>query len=308
MTVTRAQAAELLEPKLSKIWYEAFETWPFKYTAFVNVRNTQKATVTDWKMTDFGPLVLKAEGQPITYDDPIFGDEKRYQPVRLALGYKITQEMRDHELYGITERLEKGLMRSAVHDLETRCHLLLNNGFGTTDADGFSSTGFDALGLFSTAHTRLDGGTNFQNRPSTDADLSVTSLQQAVKDMDALVDDRGRPAFIQAKLLLIHPDEKFTARELLQSEYKPNTANNEVNALQDEGMSFMVSPYLTDTDAWFLIGDQHDLNLIWDVTPRTAMKADGDEGFDSEVIKRKVVQGYVIGHGEARGVYGSQGA
>jgi len=37
------------------------------------------------------------------------------------------------------------------------------------------------------------------------------------------------------------------------------------------------------------------------------MKADGDEGFDNEVIKRKVVQGYALGHGEARGVYGTSG-
>jgi len=307
MTITRAQASELLEPKLSKIWYEAYPQWPMKYTAFVNTRNTQKAVVTDWRMTDFGPLVLKAEGQAISYDDWIPGDEKTYTPIRKALGYKITQEMQDHELYGVVPRLENGLMRSAIHDIEVTSHLLFNNGFGTTNADGFNATGFDGLALFSTAHTRLDGGTNFSNRAATDADLSVTSLQQGIKDFDVLVDDRGRPSFIQAKILMIHPSEKFTARELLQSEFKPGTANNEVNALQDEGLSFMISPYLTDSDAWFLLGDQHDLNLIWDVTPRTAMKADGDEGFDNEVIKRKVVQGYALGHGEARGVYGTSG-
>ena len=95
MTITRAQAAELLEPKLSKIWYEAFPQWPFKYTAFTNTRNTQKATVTDWRMTDFGPLVLKAEGQNITYDDWIPGDEIAYVPIRKALGYKIPKQTRD---------------------------------------------------------------------------------------------------------------------------------------------------------------------------------------------------------------------
>lgn len=99
----------------------------------------------------------------------------------------------------------------------------------------------------------------------------------------------------------------FTARELLQSEYKPGTANNEVNALREEGLSFMVSHRVTDTNAWFLFGDQHDCNFIWDTKPRGGMLDSGDEAFDAEVIKRKVVQGYVVGHGEWRGTWGTSG-
>src|SRR5207248_4719858 len=65
-----------------------------------------------------------------------------------------------------------------------------------------------------------------------------------------------------------------------------------------------LSHYVTDVNAWFLVGDQHDLNFIWDQKPRGGM----EEDFDQEVIKRKVVQGYVIGHGEWRGTWGTSGA
>jgi hypothetical protein len=34
----------------------------------------------------------------------------------------------------------------------------------------------------------------------------------------------------------------------------------------------MVSHYKTDNDAWFAIGDQHDLNFIWETKPRTGME------------------------------------
>ena len=302
--ITRAQAISLLEPKISNIWNEAYPQRPVEYTAFVNIREAKKATITDYKMSDFGPLRLKGEGESLVYDDPLFGDEQTYTPVRFAEGYKITQETIDHELYGQVEKYERALIKSAIDLQEVTAALLLNNGFGTTNADGFKATGFDGLALFSTAHTRLDGGATLRNRPSTDADLGITSLQAAIIDFHTQnLDERGRPQLIRPKLLIVNPQDIFTARELLQSEFKPGTANNEVNAIREEGLSFMVSHYLTDADSWYLIGDQHDLNFIWDVRPRGGM----EEDFDSEVIKRKVVEGFICGHGEWRGCWGTSG-
>src|SRR3990167_3719363 len=292
MTITRSQAISLLEPKLSSIWHEAYPQRPVEYTSFVNVRSTRKKTVTDYKLSDFGPLRLKGEGENIIYDDPLFGPEKEYTPVRFALGYKVTQEMIDHELYGQVDKFERALITSAVNLQETKAALLLVNGFGT-------------LALFSTAHTRLDGGATLRNRPSADVDLGVTGLQNAIVDFHTQnLDDRGRPQLIRPKLIIINPADMFTARELLQSEFKPGTANNEVNALREEGLSFMVSHFIgADADQWFLLGDQHDLNFIWDTRPRGGM----EEDFDSEVIKRKVVEGFFVSHGEWRGTWGTSG-
>ncbi|HKR57142.1 MAG TPA: hypothetical protein VJS20_12650 [Gemmatimonadales bacterium] len=301
--ITRAQYLVFLEPKLSNIWHEAFPARPIEYTGFVNVRTTRKRTVTDAKTGDFGPLRLKPEGEAIIYDDPLATQQVEYTPVRFALGYKITQEMVDHELYGQVDKYERALIKSAIDLQEVKAALLLNNGFGTTDSDGYAAAGFDGLALFSTAHTRLDGGVTWRNRPSTDVDISVTGLQNALIDLEKTVDDRGRPQYLRPKLVLINPEDRFTAKELLESEYKPGTANNEVNALKDEGLSFMVSHYLTDNDSWFVFADQHDCNFIWDQKPRGGM----EEDFDNEIIKRKVVEGFAVGHGEARGVWGTSG-
>src|SRR3954464_3471998 len=175
MTISRAQIPALLEPKLSNIWFEAYPQRAAEYTAYVNIRTTGKATVTDFKMTDFGSLRLKGEGESIVYDDPISGPQQTYQPVRFALGYKITDEMRKNDLYGQVEKLERALIKSAVDLQEVTAAYVLNNAFGTTSADGFKATGFDGLQLCSTAHTRLDGGATQRNRPSTDADLSPTA-------------------------------------------------------------------------------------------------------------------------------------
>ena len=303
MTITRAQALVLLEPKLSNIWNEAFPRFPVEYTQFLNIRSTQKAKVTDYKMSDFGSMVVKGEGENITYTDPLFGTTKEYTPVRFGLGYKVTQEMIDHELYGQVDRLERALLKSALDGQEVLGAQIFNGAFGTTDQDGYSSTGFDSLQLCSTAHTKLDGSATIRNRPSSDADLSLSALQSALIDFHNLKDDRNRPQQVRPKLLVISPEDVFTARELLKSEYKPGVANNEINAIREDGLSFAISHYKTDTDAWFLLGDKHDLNFIWDVKPRQGM----EEDFDAEVIKRKVVQGFVVGFGEWRGTWGTSG-
>jgi hypothetical protein len=303
MTITRGQFIALLEPKISNIWNEAYPQRAVEYTSFVNLRTTGKANVTDHKMTDFGALRLKGEGEAIQYDDPIDGPNKVYTPVRFALGYKITDEMLKNDLYGQVTKLEKALMKSAVDLQEVTAAYLLNNAFGTTAADGFTATGFDSLQLCSTAHTRLDGGATQRNRPSTDVDLSPTAVQNMLIDFHNYKDDRGRPSLIRPKVLIISPEDQFTAKEILESEYKPGTANNDINALKGEGLSFTLSHYKTDTDAWFAIGDMHDLNFIWETRPRTGM----EEDFDTEVIKHKVVEGFAVGFGEWRGVWGSSG-
>ncbi len=301
--ITRSQYMLLLEPKLSNIWNEVFPVRPLEWKSFMNTRTANKAVVTDAKLSDFGPLALKGEGSDIVYMDPTTMVSKTYTPVRFAGGYKITQEMIDHELYGQVDEWEGRLMKSAIDGQEVTAALVLNGAFGTTNADGYSATGFDGLQLCSTAHTRLDGGANQANRPATDADLGLSSLQAAVVAYHNWKDDRGRPAMYRPMKLIVSPEDMFTARELLGSEFKPGTANNDINALKDEGLTFMISHYKTDSDAWFLIGDRTDLNFIWDVQPRQAMKED----FDAEIIKRKIVQGFANGHGEWRGVYGSSG-
>lgn len=304
MTMTRAQALVLLEPKISTLWNDSFTRRPSEWQRFVNVRTTQKATVTDQNMTMFGGFQLKPEAQNISYDDWIIGNSKQYSPVRFALGYRVTYEMRKNDLYGQVDRLEGGLLDSARDTQEQTAALIFNNGFGTTDADGFTAAGFDGLALFSTAHTRLDGGTTQRNRPSTDVDLSVTGVQNAIVDIDNWVNHRGRPILFRPELLIINPDDQFTAKEILGSELKPGTANNELNALKDAGLSYMISHYLTDSDAWFIKCDQHDVNWIWSEQPHGEM----DEDFDADIIKRKVTYGQVCGHGEWFGYYGSQGA
>lgn len=299
MTMTRAQFQILLEPKLRNIWNQSWPARALEYIRFTNITSSRKAAETDFKMTGLGAMLSKAEGADISYGDPIAGGTKVYTHTANGLGYRVTAEMQRHELYGQISKLETSLMRSAVDRQETDAANILNNGFSTATAGFVSSES-----LFSTSHARLDGGTAQANRPSTDISLGVTALQNAVIQFHLLLDDRGRPFSSVPRLLIIHPNDLMTARELLGSDYKPGTANNEINALREDNLQYMVSHYVTDTNAWYILGDNHDLNFIWDLRPQLDM----DEDFDSKDIKRTLMQAYSSGFGEWRGTFGTSGS
>ena len=57
-----------------------------------------------------------------------------------------------------------------------------------------------------------------------------------------------------AELLVHHPNNFWLVREILGSDKKPFTANNEPNIVGQQGLVPKTWPYLTDVDAWYLEG------------------------------------------------------
>jgi hypothetical protein len=297
MTITATQFAIFMEPGLRNIWHESWPPRELQHPDVFNIGQMTKRTETDAKQAGFGPMTQQDEGEQIIYQDPTTAQQKEYTYIVKASGYKITDWMVRDELYGQTERFERDLMSSVRDDQEVAAFGLLNNAFTTTN------TGFDGLQLCTTAHTRLDGGTNQANRPSTDVALCLSALHDAVIQFRKWRNDRGRPFIATPRMLCVPPDLMMVAAELLGSVQKPGTADNDVNVIRQYGLTYKVCDYLTSTTAWFLLGDNHDVNFLWRFQPESGSETE----FDTDIIKRKVRQGYALGFGEWRGTYGTSG-
>jgi len=282
--------------------YPRFETIYTKLYDTVTSSSKKRETFFDY--AGLGDFQVKGEGNTVTFTDPIAGAEMFLEHVRFSNGYKVTQEMLDHDQYGEIRKLEADLRVALADFLEVRGHLLLNNAFGTTDSTAFKSTDFRGEALISTSHTNLDGSTAQSNRPSTDADLDWTSLGNAIIQFSLWKDNRARVARSEPQTLIIHPNDQLTAMELMQSTQKPGTANNEINAIRGAISELIVSPYITDTDAWYVKAAKTDTIWLWDVQPRFGAMED----WELEVIKRKVVTGFSHGHLRWLGYYGSNGS
>jgi len=305
MTTFRSQFTPLLEPILEDISndksYRRKERVSMRF--YDRVKTSSKARETRFEWAGLGDFQEKPEGQAITESDPIAGAEQVLTHIRRALAYSVTQEMFDHDQFDEIRGLEQDLQLSGDDDLEVRGHLLLNSGFGTTNDGSFLSTGYDSLALFSTAHTRLDGGATQRNRPSTDASLSWTSLADGRQQFQLWRDNRGKRIISIPQLLIVTPQDELTAMELMKSQLKPGTSNNEINAIAGD-FDLLVTPFLTDSNSWFLKAADADGVWYWDVQPRTQSLRDDDR---REISGRKRVQGWSHGHGRWVGFYGTTG-
>lgn len=297
MTMIRNNFGDLLEPILNEVFFEKYMSYPKEYESCFNVLTSKKKTETDSQVTGFGMFSSKAEGAAIAYDDAYQGYDQTYTHTTYGKGYRITREMMEDEQYPVMKNMSKALARAAAVTIDTLAASVFNNAFTVAN-------GGDGVELCSLVHPLVGGGTE-QNELTTPADLTVTSLQEAISYMEDTRDDRNLLLNIKAKKLLVPKELKFVARELLQSPDKPYTGNNEINALREEGLQYLVNHYLVDDDAWFLLADKDEtgLKFFW----RRNIDHGKANDFDTEDAKFKATFRISYGFSDWRGVFGSPG-
>lgn len=299
MPITTSQMVDTLDANLNQIYQDGLSGWKEEYSAIFNTLNSTKQSEQDSYISGFGAMPEKAEGVAATYDTVLPGIKKTFLMVTYALGYEITEEAIEDNLQTpqTFNKLPQALNRSAMETVEITSAGIFNNGFTTN--------GFDGVPLFSTAHPNLGGGTQ-GNTPSTQADLSVSSLTSALTTIEKYTDERGLKRSLKARLLYTTPDLETTANELLDSEYKPYTGNNEVNALRKKNLEYFIGHYLTDTDAWFLLANKEDtmLKFYWRVRLGALRKG---TDFDSTNLKHLARMRFDVDYSHWFGTYGSSG-
>lgn len=305
MAARTSNFSSLLAPGLRKVWFEGFQKRPTEYTEVFNIENSSRAYEDDLRVAGITGVVEKPEGTATTYVDPIQGGTKRYTHLSFGLGFRVTQEMYDDDLYKVMNRMAASLARATSNAIEVLAFGVLNHGFDAAPVARYQ--GFDSLALYSTAHTMIGGATQ-ANRPATDIALSLSGVRDACVAFEKFNDELGLPILLKPKRFLIPPELKWAAREILGSSAKPYTSNNEVNALMDEDLTYMICHYLTSTSAWHLLsegglqgGVGHDLNFFWRKKP---VFEHGDD-FDSGDAKFKVFFRASSGFGYWFGTYGS---
>lgn len=285
-------------PVLEEILFSTMEQYPDIIPMIANMRQGSGWGTQTTEQSGVGPVVPIPEGSPVSYDDIVQGNSKTFTFNKFGLGVMITEEMIEDQKFDQVGDIYRGLGVSMHHTRQTSFMNNFNN--------GFSVNGYDGVPLFSTSHPLVKAGGTENNRPATDADLSVTSLRQALTDIAGTLSHEGFKVFLRPKTLLVSNTNIYDAHELLKSDYKPGTANNDVNAFTMFGLSYASSEYLTDPDAWFLICDKNDHRLMWFDRKAPAVKS--FEDFDAGVLKTKITARWDTGHASWYGLYGSSGA
>lgn len=295
--MNRSTFNKTVAPGLFAFAVDSFKERPEIWRSLCQVKSSKRAYEESVFFAGFGYVPEKPEGTAITYDSMIQGPTKRWSHKTFGLGARITEECIDDDLYSIMEDTSKELGRAGRETLEVLVADIWNNGTATT-----YHTAGDALAVFSNSHISLGGGT-WSNLLTPGADLSASSLQSAIDNLETTNDGRGKKSMIKATTLVVPTGLAWKAKELLNSGYDPESPNNAINAIKERNLKLIVSPYFTDADGWGLIADQNP--LIAFERRKVTFAKDGD--FNTGDYLMKVTFRFSVEVNNPLGLYWSAG-
>jgi hypothetical protein len=279
-----------------------YATYGEQHKEIYETETSERSFEEETKLSGFSAAPVKNEGSAMAYDNAQEAFTARYNHETIALGFSLTEEAIEDNLYdSLSGRYTKALARAMAYTKQVKAANVLNNGFNASFAGG------DGVSLFNTQHPLVSGGVN-SNTPATQADLNETSLENAVIQIAAWTDERGLLIAAKPRKLIVPPSLQFVATRLLETELRVGTADNDINAIKNNGSipeGYTVNNYLTDNNAWFLTTDVPNGMKHF---VRTPMQTGMDGDFDTGNVRYKARERYSFGFSDPLGMFGSQGA
>jgi len=300
MAISRAQLVKELEPGLNALFGLEYSSYDNEHAEIYETESSDRAFEEEVMLSGFGEAPVKSEGSGVAYDQAQEVYTARYTHETIALAFSLTEEAIEDNLYdSLAKRYTKALARSMATTKQIKAAAILNNAFTT-------SIGGDGKALCATDHPTLSGP-DLANELATAADLSETSLEQALIDIASFTDERGLKIAVQGTKLIIPKELQFTADRILKSTLRVGTADNDINAVRNMGMvpqGYAVNHYLTDPDAFFIMTDApNGMKMFQRVSMKTGFEGD----FETGNVRYKARERYSFGFSDPRGIFGSPG-
>jgi hypothetical protein len=302
MAISRAQLLKELLPGLNALFGMEYARYGEEHKEIYETETSERSFEEETKLSGFSAAPVKNEGSAIAYDNAQEAWSTRYTHETIALGFSITEEAVEDNLYdSLSARYTKSLARAMAYTKQVKAAAVLNNGFSN------SYPGGDGVSLFNASHPLISGGTN-SNTPTTQVDLNETSLEAAVIQIAAWTDERGLLIAAKPKKMIVPPALMFVAKRLLDTELRVGTADNDINAVKQMGAipeGYTVNHFLTDTNGWYLTTDVPNGMKHF---VRTPLQNSMDGDFDTGNVRYKARERYSFGWSDPLGMWGSSGS
>lgn len=293
-----------VEKTIKTIIFDSLSELKPIYRQYTNMKTSGKKFERFTSVTPFGDVPEKAEGEVYALDLIQPGWTKDFTHVEFGLGFEYTETAQEDDEYDVLVRSAEMLAFSARYVQEKRAaDTFFNNAFTTEKSP-------DGVSLYNTAHN-LKGGGTARNMLSTDADLSIDSLSDAMTDLQTQtkIESGQLVAPITEFFLVVPPANEMNAERIVNSSGLPGTADNDVNPVKRRRrITIVVNPHISDTDSWYLVAARktmHGLTSYVRVPVRMAPRAI-DPFTGNLIAKIRFRQSW--GAWMWQGSFGSQGA
>jgi phage major head subunit gpT-like protein len=234
----------------------------------------------------------------VDYESPDVLYQKTYEHAEYAKGFAVRRKLVDDEKYGVISNQASQLGLAFGRTVMRSMHSTFNN--ATSTATPY--VGGDGVALCSNSHPLSPEDADTQDNLGTTA-LSVDAMIAAEQAMMGFTDSKGNPMVVVPDTLIVPLGLKATAETIVGSPLRSGVGNNDANTLS--GYKVVVSPYLTDSNNWFLVDSmlaKQYLNFYWRVP--IEFTADPKSDFDLEMRMRGYMR-YSFGFDHWAWVYGN---
>lgn len=295
----------LLEPKLRKVFYDAYNELPEQFSKIYNVKTSTKAKETDYGLGAFRPwkkfgasntTVADGTNMPsVEYQKIHPGLERTYVHEEFASGFSVERKFVDDEQYDVIMKLPKDHARAGRYKVEQDAVSLFNEAL----KDKATATIYDGKKLFAHDHPLIETlevtGDNL-----VDGALDSTTLEKALLLARKQVDEAGKLIVMNFDTIVVPPALETKARTLLQSTGVVGSANNDINIFKGK-LNIVVWDFLERDNACFIMDSKaHQANFFWRVKPQFNREKD----FDTFVQKYNGYMRYSFGVSDWRGFIG----
>lgn len=302
--ITRSNHPDALWPGVLEWFGLNYEEFPDIYSQIFDRIEGSLATERLIEATGFGLARVKTESSPVTYDADGEGYATLATPSVLGLGYQVTREELEDNLYTEVSMPRAEQLAFSMHTTIELIHAnIFLNGFSGSYVYG------DGQPLFSASHPTKSGSQS--NLPTTNADFSEASLEDMIKRVYLAQNSRGLQISLRPRKLILSAADMFNGTRVLESQLRTSTANNDINAIKQMGLipeGAVVNPYLgvEATQAWYMqtsVQKNKGMLSIWRRDP----ELERDNEFDTENCKAKVTARFTPSVADWRCVYGTPG-
>lgn len=295
--ITRSSESKQLVPGLNAIFGLSYKDITNESIPMYDTEKSERAFEEEVMMSMLGTAPTKGEGAAIVYDDALEAWTARYTHETIALGFAITEEAFEDNLYDTFSKVRaKGLGRAMANTKQVKAAAPYNNAFSASFPTG------DGVPLISASHPTRDAG--LQSNLLT-GQLSETAIENAFITITLEKDDRGILTSNMAKRLIIPPQLQFTADRILNSPLRNGTSDNDKNVVKGMFDMVHVNRYLTSPTAWYIRTECPNGMKHFE---RVALSTKTEGDFDTGNLRFKSRERYSYGSSDWRGLYASAGS
>ena len=239
LTAARDYIAEIYYNNLKPINTVYDKIMAVKRATSVVMQENAMGELAAWSST------AKVEGAEFSYSDLAQSTAKSFTMETFANSYDVTEEMQEDNQWPNIMSKAGELGRGAITCMELKAAGVYDDAVA---AGTYTTLAGDALG--DATHNLINSGSTGNNLGTIA--LSAAGIQELEILADKLYDESGQFVKVNFDTLVVAPEKKKEALELVGSDKDPESANNSINTYYGR-YKVVSSPFLASTSIYYLI-------------------------------------------------------